>query len=116
MYKYHFILSHHSAKHIFSIFIIFSSFFCLGYHIAGSYSEHMEIKSPGMAIGFKSVSVKEHDTLWSIAKENYSKEFQGSLNDYIREIKRCNSLSSSYINAGSSLVVPIYMQNVCIQR
>lgn len=116
MYKYYFILSHHSAKHIFSIFIIFSAFFCLGYYIADSYSGNMEIKSQSMVVGFKSVSVKEHDTLWSIAKENYSKEFQGSLNDYIREIKRCNSLSSSNINAGSSLVVPIYMQNVCIQR
>ena len=33
----------------------------------------------------------------------------GSLQNYIKEIKRCNSLTTDNINAGSSLLVPIYV-------
>lgn len=59
-------------------------------------------------LSFKSVSITTSDTLWSIAKENYTEEY-GSLKNYIKEIKRCNSLTSDRINAGSSLLVPIYV-------
>lgn len=59
-------------------------------------------------LSFKSVPVTPKDTLWSIASENYSEEY-GSLKDYIQEIKRCNSLKSDNIKAGSSLIVPVYI-------
>lgn len=59
-------------------------------------------------LSFKSVPVTSKDTLWSIASENYSEEY-GSLKDYIQEIKRCNSLQSDNIKAGSSLIVPVYI-------
>ncbi len=58
-------------------------------------------------LNYETVQVTAQDTLWKIAKEHYVEEY-GSLKDYIKEIKRCNSLSSDYINAGSSLMVPIY--------
>lgn len=59
-------------------------------------------------LSFRSITVNPNDTLWSIAKENYSEEY-GSLKNYIKEIKRCNSLTTDHINAGSSLLVPIYV-------
>lgn len=62
----------------------------------------------GRELSFKSVPVTSKDTLWSIASENYSEEY-GSLKDYIREIKRCNSLKSDNITAGSSLIVPVFI-------
>ena len=63
-----------------------------------------------MELSFKSVKVSADDTLWKIAKENYS-EGSGSLEEYIQEIMRCNSLTSENIDAGSSLIVPIYISS-----
>ena len=57
---------------------------------------------------FKSVYITSKDTLWSIAKENYTEEY-GSIKNYIKEIKRCNSLASDNIIAGSALLVPFYV-------
>ena len=65
-------------------------------------------QTAGRELGFKSVFITGGDTLWSIAQENYSGEY-GSLKNYIKEIKRCNSLPSDRINAGSSLIVPVYL-------
>lgn len=59
-------------------------------------------------LSFRSVYITGDDTLWSIARENYTQE-QGSMEEYIAEIKRCNSLSSDRINAGSSLIIPVYL-------
>lgn len=59
-------------------------------------------------LNFKSVSIQSKDTLWGIAKDYYSEEY-GTMNDYIKEIKRCNSLKSDKIRAGSSIIIPIYV-------
>lgn len=59
-------------------------------------------------LSYKSVAVKANDTLWDIAKENYSKEY-GTFPNYIKDIMRCNSLTSDEIKAGSSLIVPVYL-------
>ena len=58
---------------------------------------------------YKTVRITAKDTLWSIAKDNYRKEY-GSLQNYIKDIKECNSLSSDSINAGCSIIVPVYVQ------
>jgi hypothetical protein len=79
------------------------------YHIVSA-SHEVQAANVRQELSFKSISVTGKDTLWSIAKENYSKEY-GSLNDYIKEIKRCNSLTSDRINAGSSIIVPIYVSS-----
>ena len=57
---------------------------------------------------YRSVSVSKGDTLWSVAREHYSQEW-GSISNYMKEIKRCNDLTSEKITAGSCLVVPIYL-------
>lgn len=59
-------------------------------------------------LNFVSVSVQPKDTLWSIAKKYYTEEY-GSVNDYVKEIKRCNSLTNDYIRSGSFIIVPIYV-------
>lgn len=66
-------------------------------------------------LSYRSISVTGEDTLWSIAKENYSREW-GSINAYIKEIKRCNSLASEEINAGGSLVIPVYVTPQIAQK
>jgi len=57
-------------------------------------------------ISYISVPITTNDTLWSIADKYYSDEF-GTINDYVKEIKRCNSLKSDNIYAGRYIVVPV---------
>lgn len=56
---------------------------------------------------FKSIYIKEGDSLWSIAKE-YADEHYSSKASYITEVKRMNSLESDSIKTGSYLIVPYY--------
>ncbi len=56
---------------------------------------------------YQSVHITNKDTLWSIASEHYTKDYQ-SIPAYIKEIKRCNRLTSDTIHAGSFLLVPYY--------
>jgi len=57
-----------------------------------------------------SVQIEEGDSLWSIAKEHYTEEFD-SITNYIAEIKRMNGLSSDTVYAGSYVLVPQYVLN-----
>lgn len=57
-------------------------------------------------ISYISVPITTNDTLWSIADKYYSDEF-GTIRDYVKEIKRCNSLKSDNIYAGRYIVVPV---------
>jgi cell division protein YceG involved in septum cleavage len=54
-----------------------------------------------------SVEIKAGDTLWGIASEYMSDEYS-SVNDYIREIKECNGMSSDEIHSGNYIIVPYY--------
>lgn len=77
------------------------------YHSTGAHPAAAQT-SPARELSFKCVSVTSKDTLWSIASEHYTEEY-GSIKNYIKEIKRCNSLESDNIKAGSSLMVPVYI-------
>ena len=57
-------------------------------------------------ISYISVPITTNDTLWSIADKYYADEF-GTIKDYVKEIKRCNSLKSDNIYAGRYIVVPV---------
>ncbi|MDD5935126.1 MAG: LysM peptidoglycan-binding domain-containing protein [Clostridiales bacterium] len=59
---------------------------------------------------YKTIEIKQGDSLWSIAKENYTEECN-SMNDYIYLIKKCNSLYVDELTAGCYLVVPYYSAN-----
>lgn len=55
----------------------------------------------------RTVEVQKGDTLWSIASDNMSDEYD-SVNDYIKEIKESNGISGDQIHAGNYIVVPYY--------
>lgn len=54
-----------------------------------------------------SIQIQKGDTLWSIANEYISDEYE-SLNEYIDEIKMCNGLVSDTIHEGAYLIVPYF--------
>ena len=56
---------------------------------------------------FVTITVMPGDTLWSIAEENITEEYD-DINDYIKEIKSTNCLNSSDITAGRHIIIPIY--------
>ena len=56
---------------------------------------------------YKSVTVQPGDSLWSIAADNMSEEYD-SIQDYIDEVCFINSLSNTCIHAGKNLTIPYY--------
>lgn len=57
---------------------------------------------------YKSITIENGDTLWSIAQENMDAEHYDSLNDYIEEVKQMNALANDDITYGQCLIVPYY--------
>ena len=55
----------------------------------------------------KSVKIEKGDTLWGIAKEYITEEYD-SIQTYINEIKRSNGLLSDMIHEDSYIIVPYY--------
>lgn len=56
---------------------------------------------------YKSIQINTGDTLWNIAKENMTAEYD-SITDYIKEVKEINNLTNDYIISGSYLTIPYY--------
>lgn len=56
---------------------------------------------------YKCITIEEDDTLWTIAEENYSEEYD-SYEDYIDEVRFINNLTDDTIYNGATLVVPYY--------
>ena len=56
---------------------------------------------------YTSIQIEDGDSLWSIA-EKYAAPESGSYNDFIKEVKQINNLSSNNIDYGCSLVIPQY--------
>lgn len=54
-----------------------------------------------------SVQINKGDTLWSIAGRYITEEYK-DMNDYIKEIKKTNGLTSDTIHEGGYIVVPYY--------
>lgn len=59
---------------------------------------------------FTSLQIEEGDTIWKIAQENITEEYD-DIYEYIDEIKECNQLSSDNITAGQYLLIPYYSEN-----
>ncbi len=53
-----------------------------------------------------SVEVEEGDTLWGIASEYYTDEYE-DLNELINAIKKCNGISDT-LKIGDKILVPYY--------
>ncbi len=56
---------------------------------------------------FKCVTIGTEDSLWSIANDNISEEYE-SVEDYIKEVKDINDLKDDKIYCGATLVIPHY--------
>lgn len=93
-----------SKKNIIIITIIAAALvlgiFCITTTVKASTKSNRDIK-------VKSIIIEEGDTLWDIATENYTKEYD-SINTYIKAIKECNQLTSDTIHTGMYLIVPYY--------
>jgi hypothetical protein len=60
---------------------------------------------------YTSIEVKYGETLWSIAEEYSDPAHYASIEDYIREVKKINSLKDDeLIIAGRYIVVPYYAE------
>ena len=60
---------------------------------------------------YKTVIVHSNDTMWDIAKMNYSDDHYNNIDEYIAEICSINSIgNANNINAGESLVIPYYSE------
>jgi cell division protein YceG involved in septum cleavage len=54
-----------------------------------------------------SIEVEKGDSLWSIASEYMSDEYD-NIDDYIKEIKESNGMSSNEIHAGNYIIIPYF--------
>lgn len=59
------------------------------------------------------IEIHRGDTLWSIASEYMSDEYD-DMNEYIEEIKDSNGMVSDEIHAGNYIIVPYYADAVAI--
>lgn len=100
-------LSYTFIYRMLGIFIVICIITFAAFRIAGAYTSEAQA-AYDHEVSFKSIRISTNDTLWSIAKENYSADY-GTLEEYIQEIMRCNALTSDEINAGSSIIIPIYL-------
>lgn len=57
---------------------------------------------------YKSITIDNNDTLWSIAAQYMDHEHYDSVNDYINEVKNMNALTNDEIQYGEHLIVPYY--------
>lgn len=57
---------------------------------------------------YKSITIDNNDTLWSIAEEYMDEEHYDSINAYINEVKNMNSLTDDEIQYGEHLIIPYY--------
>jgi cell division protein YceG involved in septum cleavage len=56
---------------------------------------------------FTCITVEPGDSLWSIAEEYMTEEYD-SVQDYINEVEEINNLKNTNIVSGTSLLVPYY--------
>lgn len=56
---------------------------------------------------YTSIEIEQGDTLWSIACEYMSSEYD-SIQDYIDEVKELNQLGPDDIHVGQYLMIPYY--------
>ena len=67
----------------------------------------MAEEEPMTVSPYKSVEIKDGDNLWNIARQ-YKKGSRMSTEEYIRELKRMNSLRSDTIHKGQFLTIVYY--------
>lgn len=56
---------------------------------------------------YKSIEIQAGDSLWKIAEEHYTDDYE-SIQEYVKEIKELNALSSDTIHEGRHLMIGYY--------
>ena len=97
--------------HKFVMFIVFTlliAFLCgITFGSMFASAQTTEEKAQDTFKYYKTITVESGDSLWEIASENISDEYD-SMDDYIAEVCSINGLDSTQIHAGRSLTVPYY--------
>ena len=88
---------------VFTVFVILTVMLFLPGKTAAAKNE------PTGTYRILSVEIESGDSLWSIATEYFTEDFD-SIPSYIREIKRMNGMTSDALYAGDYIVVPCYIQ------
>ena len=90
---------------------ILSLFMILGlsaFYGSGLVSAHDNAKDdPVRCKYYKSIQIHSGDTLWNIAEEYMTEDYE-SVSEYITEVKKINKLSSDQIQDSQYLTVPYY--------
>lgn len=55
----------------------------------------------------ESIMINSNDTLWGIAEEYFTNEYD-DINHYVEVIMEANNLSSTTIHSGNYLIIPYY--------
>ena len=93
---------------LFLAFTLLIAFLCgISFGSILSKAETIDAKASETFKYYKSVTVQPGDSLWSIAADNMSEEYD-SIQDYIDEVCFINSLSNTCIHAGKNLTIPYY--------
>ena len=100
------------SVHVKKLFVgIFSLLMILGlsaFYGSGLVSAHDNVKDdPVRCKYYKSIQIHSGDTLWNIAEEYITEDYE-SFNAYITEVKKINKLSSDQIQDSQYLTVPYY--------
>lgn len=73
----------------------------------GIFSSAQTTETPVTYKYYKSIKIEKGDTLWSIAKEYCTENYEDT-REYIEELKEINNLTSDEIHHGQYLVVAYY--------
>lgn len=57
---------------------------------------------------YKSITIANDDTLWSIAEQYMDEDHYESISDYINEVKNMNAMTDDVIHYGDHLIIPYY--------
>ena len=79
---------------ILSVSLIFGAFFVSA----------RENSAAGTDTHYKSIRIQSGDTLWDIARDNMTDEYD-SIDEYINAIKDINGLESDFIQSGQYLII-----------
>jgi len=85
---------------------------CLTIAVAVTYGSFISIaksntESKPIYKYYTSIQIQSGDTLWDLANDYVTSEYH-SINEYINEVKKLNSLETDDIHAGQYLTVPYY--------
>lgn len=70
-------------------------------------NSYAQSESTGRTLCYKPVYVQEGDSVWSIARENYTEEWSSTAN-YVEAILEFNNMTDGYLYSGSYLSIPYY--------